>query len=171
MWANLSEQWIKRERWLSEKRSKPDGLFQGVSQLLHRPLFFQNLYKVRTSAIGYKKVITWQSISIIEITYHPSIHWDYTLCRALVLPKQSPWVLGTILVKSPLRHRIPARWHSFCRPQKDDRQSQPHLVLIQQPSGIWTQDPGIPSPPPVPWSQHKAHIPNSCSRTPSIILV
>ena len=24
--------------------------------------------------------------------------------------------------------RIPANWHSFCRPRKDDRQRQPHLV-------------------------------------------
>ena len=28
---------------------------------------------------------------------HPSIHWDHTLYRALVLPKQSPWLLDTIL--------------------------------------------------------------------------
>ena len=51
--------------------------------------------------------------------------WDHTLYRVLVLPKQSPWLLGTILDGSPLRHRIPACWHSFCRPRKDDRQSQP----------------------------------------------
>ena len=67
---------------------------------------------------------------------HPSIHWDHTLCRALVLLKQSPWLLGTTQDRSPLRHRIPASWHSFCRPQKDDRQSQPHVVLIQQPRGV-----------------------------------
>ena len=66
---------------------------------------------------------------------HPSIRWDHTLCRALVLPQQSPSLLGTILDGSPLRQRIPESWHSFYRPQKDDRQSQPHLVLIQQPSG------------------------------------
>ena len=36
---------------------------------------------------------------------NPSIHWDHTLCKALVLPKQSPWLLGTILDGSPLRHR------------------------------------------------------------------
>ena len=29
---------------------------------------------------------------------------------------------------------IPVSWYSFCRPQKDDRLSQPHLVLIQQPT-------------------------------------
>ena len=34
--------------------------------------------------------------------------WDHTLCIALVLPNQSPWLLGTILDGSPLRHRIPA---------------------------------------------------------------
>ena len=39
---------------------------------------------------------------------------------------------------------IPASWYSFCQPQKDDRLSQPPLVLIQQPSRIWTQEPGIP---------------------------
>ena len=40
--------------------------------------------------------------------------WDYTLCRALVMLKQSPWLLGTILDGSPLRHSITASWHSFC---------------------------------------------------------
>ena len=53
----------------------------------------------------------------------PSIHWDHTLCRVLVLPKQSTWLFDTILDRSPLRHRIPASWHSFCRPRKDDRPS------------------------------------------------
>ena len=91
-------------------------------------------------------------------------HWDHTLCRASVLPKQSPWLLGTILDGSPLQHRIPASWHSFCQPWKDDRQSQPHLVLIQQPSGIWTQDPRIPCPPPEPVSQHQAENNCRCSR-------
>jgi len=42
-----------------------------------------------------------------------SIHRDHTLCRALVLPKQSPCQFGTILDGSPLRYRIPASWHSF----------------------------------------------------------
>ena len=34
--------------------------------------------------------------------------WDHTLCRALVLLKQSPWLLDTILDGSPFRHSIPA---------------------------------------------------------------
>ena len=37
---------------------------------------------------------------------YPSIHRDHTLYRALVLPKQSPGLLGTILDGSPLRRRI-----------------------------------------------------------------
>ena len=59
----------------------------------------------------------------------PSIHRAHTRCRALVLPQQSPWLLDTILDGSPLWHRIPASWHSFCWPRKDDRQSQPHLGI------------------------------------------
>ena len=47
--------------------------------------------------------------------------WDHTLCRVLVLLKQSPWLLGTILDGSPLQHSITACWHSFGRPRKDDR--------------------------------------------------
>ena len=43
---------------------------------------------------------------------------------------------------------IPASWYSFCRPRKDDRLSKSHLVLIQQPSRIWTSDLLIPSPSP-----------------------
>ena len=42
---------------------------------------------------------------------------------------------------------IPANWHSFRRPRKDDRLSQPHLELIQQPTGTQTQDPRTSSPP------------------------
>ena len=30
---------------------------------------------------------------------HPSIHWDHTLCRALVLRQQSPWLWDTILAR------------------------------------------------------------------------
>ena len=36
----------------------------------------------------------------MQYFYHcvnPSINWDHTLCRVLVLPKQSLWLLGTIL--------------------------------------------------------------------------
>ena len=32
----------------------------------------------------------------------PSIHRDHTMYRVLVLPKQSPWLLGTILDGLPL---------------------------------------------------------------------
>ena len=57
---------------------------------------------------------------------HPSIHRDRTLCWALVLPKQSPWLLGTILDRSPLRHRIPtSNLALICRPRQDDRQPTP----------------------------------------------
>ena len=38
-----------------------------------------------------------------------SIHWDHTLCRVLVLPKQFPWLLGTILDGSLLRHSITSK--------------------------------------------------------------
>jgi len=67
-------------------------------------------------------------------TFHPSIHWDHTRCRALMLPQQSPRLLGTILDGSQLWRRTPASWYIFC-PTQDDRLSQPHLVLIQQPKG------------------------------------
>ena len=43
---------------------------------------------------------------------------------------------------------IPAKWYSFCRPRKDDRLRQPHLVLIQRSTGASTQDPKILSQPP-----------------------
>ena len=92
--------------------------------------------------------------SLMVMTINPSIHWDHTLYRASVLPKQSPGLLGAILDRSPLRHRslngsiIPASWCSFCQPRKDDRLSQPHLVLIQRSSRILTRDPRIQSPRP-----------------------
>jgi len=37
--------------------------------------------------------------------------WNHPLCRALVLLKQSPWLLVTILDGSPLRHSIPAYYY------------------------------------------------------------
>ena len=40
------------------------------------------------------------------ILHLPSIHWDHALHRALLLPKQSPELLGTILDESLLRRRI-----------------------------------------------------------------
>ena len=121
-------------------------LLQLVKQNLHKFLL-QHLISITF----------WTCPCLHYFTIHPSIRWDHTLYRALVLLKLSPWLLGTILDGSPLRHRIPASWHSFCQPRKDDRQSQPHLVLIQQPRGILTQDPRIPSPPPEPLSQHQAY--------------
>ena len=39
---------------------------------------------------------------------------------------------------------LPVHWYSLCRPQKDDRLSQPPGVLIQWPNGARTQDPRIP---------------------------
>ena len=59
-----------------------------------------------------------------------------------------PWLFGTILAGSTLQpflgaqlcHRccvpLPVYRYSFRRPQEDDRLSQPHLVLIQQPTGL-----------------------------------
>ena len=44
----------------------------------------------------------------------PSVCPDHTLCRALVLPKQSPGLLYRILDGSPLRHSILSSWYSFC---------------------------------------------------------
>ena len=59
---------------------------------------------------------------VIGLNQYPSIHpLGPSSVQSVVLPKQSPWLLGTILDRSPLRHRIPASWHSFCRPRKDDR--------------------------------------------------
>ena len=37
---------------------------------------------------------------------HSSIHWDHNLYRALLLLKQSLWLLAAILDRSPLRHRL-----------------------------------------------------------------
>ena len=115
------------------------------------------LHTVRPSQI-FKNTIATSAVKYFTLCVCVclSVHWDHTLCRALVLPKQSPWLFGTILDGSPLRRRIPASWHSFCRPQKDDGQSQPHLVFIEHLSGIWTQDPQIPCRPPQSLSQHQA---------------
>ena len=64
-----------------------------------------------------------------------SIHWDHTLCRAWMLPKQSPGLLGTILNRSPLQHRK-LKWPNH--PRK--------LVLILPTSEGWQAEstpPGI----------------------------
>ena len=31
---------------------------------------------------------------------------------------------------------LAVHWYSFCQPQKDDRLSEPHLVLIQRTTGL-----------------------------------
>ena len=80
------------------------------------------------------RIIKWLNhpsklVLILQPQKDPSIHWDHTLCRAVVLPKQSPWLLGTILNRSPLWHRIPSK-----------------LVLILQTSEGWQAEstpPGI----------------------------
>ena len=46
-------------------------------------------------------------------------------------------------------------------PRKDDGLSQPHLVLIQQQTGLKLRNPGIPSQPPDPPSQHQAYNKNN----------
>ena len=54
--------------------------------------------------------IKFQSVPCLTSPCKLSIHhWDRTLCRALVLPKQSPWLLDTILDGSPLQYSRPAR--------------------------------------------------------------
>ena len=63
------------------------------------------------------------SLSLSSVQALARGDWDHNLCRALVLLKQSPWLLGTILDGLPIRHSIPACWHSFFRPRKDDRPS------------------------------------------------
>ena len=87
---------------------------------------------------------------------HTFIHWDHTLCRALVPHKQSPWLLGTILDGSPHQHKIPANWHSFCRPRKGNRQST--LPGINS-TAEWDFNSGSydPSSPCLPLSQHQAY--------------
>ena len=54
------------------------------------------LYRYDRLSLRNKKFSTYDNIGHMV--------WDRTLCRALVLLKQSPWLLGTILDGSPLRH-------------------------------------------------------------------
>ena len=59
--------------------------------------------------------------------------------KAVSLPR------STVMDRSPLQHRLPpVQWYSFHQPQKNDRLSQPHLVLIQQSAGAQIQDPKLP---------------------------
>ena len=67
-------------------------------------------------SIGAAKAVSW------AIGYNPG--WVATLMQDTRMA-QSSQQAGT----------------HFCRPRKDDRLSEPHLVLIQRPSRIWTQDP------------------------------
>ena len=101
---------------------------------------------------------TFLKQKIIGSTTHtyiyPSIHWDHTLYRASVLPKQSPGLMGTILEGSSLQHWI-LKWLNhpnklvLILPTTEGWQAEStHLVLIQRKSRIWTQDPRIPNPPP-----------------------
>ena len=69
---------------------------------------------------------------VCQHLFDPSIHWDHTLCRVTVLPKQSPGLLDTILDGSPRRRSIiPASWYSFCQPRKDHRLSQPQPLDLE----------------------------------------
>ena len=51
------------------------------------------------------------------------------------------WQLGCRVAIILLGHGLccvptPVKWYSFCQPQKDERLSQPNLVLIQQSTGL-----------------------------------
>ena len=59
----------------------------------------------------------------------------------------NPGRVATPTQDTRMAQSSPASWHSFCRPRKDDRLSQPHLVLIQQPSGVFFNS-GLQDPKP-----------------------
>jgi len=94
----------------------------------------------------------YSTLGLLLPTLEGSIHplGTYSV-QSVGAAEAFPWLLDTILDGSPLRHRIPAFWHSFCRPWKDDRLNLPYLVLIQQPNRII-------SPATYPWSQHQADV-------------
>uniref|UniRef100_A0A8C4R2R9 RRM domain-containing protein n=1 Tax=Eptatretus burgeri TaxID=7764 RepID=A0A8C4R2R9_EPTBU len=74
---------------------------------------FEGIVQPETKRRQVGGQLPWASQPIAQQPLGESIHWDHTLCRVLVLPKQTPWILDTILDGSPLRHRIPASWYSF----------------------------------------------------------
>ena len=57
-----------------------------------------------------------------------------------MMPQARPRYLLTSNAGYSTGSIIPASSYSFCQPQKDDRLSQPHLVLIQQPRRLLRQN-------------------------------
>ena len=131
-----------------------------VKRGLHLPSFLCLLNFLSLASRAFLDMLLMRSHEVsIRTSIRPSICAENWCCCSSLL---GYWAQSWMGHHSDTGYSngsiIPASWYSFCQPQKDDRLSQPHLILIQKPSGIWTQDLRIPSPPPQQLSQHQAYM-------------
>ena len=85
-----------------------DGLVPSVQHVLLTHNFIWAVYRQQTIAsITHKNKNNPDDVheakTCMLLCAYAGGDWDHTLCRVLVLLKQSPWLLGTILDGSPLR--------------------------------------------------------------------
>ena len=93
-----------------------------------------------SAARGTRNVFLFLQLHLKEETIGTKLCIEHWCCQSSLLGYLvHPWIIHHSNTGYSNGSTIPASWYSFCQLQKDDRLSQPHLVLIQWQAGFEPQ--------------------------------